>query len=229
MLWRSGHDPRKHHVRSQALQQLGSHSRHTVEPRQAAERTMLLAPRDDSLGEGRPDSGETRDFRHVGAIEVDALAGKERSREPGGLPRGGGEPSGGRSIHGHESHVAGRRGLGGSERQSHTRAGEGEQGEQEGGAAVVHARTLTARPPARVVRSTRVSPKDCGLRERGRRNAEGGTQKRSLVPDARSWVPRSAFRIPRFYRTRATATSPTTCSDAALTLSMVSSVVCQYG
>src|SRR6185437_10999856 len=32
-----------------------------------------------------------------------------------------------------------------------------------------------------------------------------------------------------FYLTRATATSPTTCNEAADTLSIVSSVVCQYG
>src|SRR5256886_17610095 len=43
-----------------------------------------------------------------------------------------------RRINRHESHVAGRRGFGGGERQSHTRAREGEEGEQQRGAAVVH-------------------------------------------------------------------------------------------
>ncbi len=41
-------------------------------------------------------------------------------------------------------------------------------------------------------------------------------------------TPHSAYRTPHWgYRTNATATSPTTLSDAALTLSIVSSVVCQ--
>ena len=41
-------------------------------------------------------------------------------------------------------------------------------------------------------------------------------------------IPHSAFRIPHWgYRTSATATSPTIWSDAALSLSIVSSVVCQ--
>src|SRR5947208_2349413 len=65
---RLGHHPRKYHVSPQALEQLRAHAGHTVEPRQRAERTMLLAPRDDPLREGRADSWETRDLRHVGAM-----------------------------------------------------------------------------------------------------------------------------------------------------------------
>ncbi len=99
---------------------------------------MAFTPGDDALRKSRPDAGETCDLRHVGAVEVDALAGQERSREPGGLPRGRGEPARGRRIHGHQSHVAGRRGFGGGERQSHTRAREGEEGEQEGGFPIIH-------------------------------------------------------------------------------------------
>src|SRR2546430_15282387 len=72
-----------------------------------------------------------------------------------------------RRINRHESHVAGRRGFGGGERQSHTRAREGEEGEQEGGAAGVHACTLTGRPRAGGARSTRVAPGECRGRERG--------------------------------------------------------------
>ena len=198
MLWRSGHDPRKHHVRSQALEQLGSHSRHTVEPRQPAERTMLLAPSDDSLSEGGPDSREPCDLRHVGAVEVDAFTGQERSREPGGLPRGGGEPSRGRRIHGHESHVAGRRGLRGGERQSRARAREGEKGEQQRSAAVVHADTVTTRPRAFVIRFMRASPRNCGSRVRnvewGMRNVSGDVAAQ-LDLSFQFRIPHSTFRI----------------------------------
>src|SRR5439155_1323013 len=74
----SWHRPRKHDVGSERLKQLRTHPRHTVEPRQPAERTVLLAPRDDPLRERGPDSRETRDLRHVGAVEVDALTGEQR-------------------------------------------------------------------------------------------------------------------------------------------------------
>src|SRR5437667_12463365 len=226
----SRHRPRKDDVGSQRLDELRADSGHTVEPRQAAEQTMLLAPGDDALREGGPDAGETCDLRHVGAVEVDALAGQERSREPGGLPRGRGEPARGRGIHGHKSHVAGRRGFGGGERQSHTRAREGEEGEQEGGAAVVHGGTLAVRRQECGTRSTRSAPKERGSRVRngecGVRNVSGSVAARL---DLSFSIPHSALRIPHCYRTNATATSPTTWSDAALTLSIVSSVVCQYG
>src|SRR5439155_20519202 len=119
----SWHRPRKHDVGSERLKQLRTHPRHTVEPRQPAERTVLLAPRDDPLRERGPDSRETRDLRHVGAVEVDALTGEQRPRQPGGGPGRGGEPSR-RRVYGHQPHVAGRRGRGGGEGQTHTRAGE---------------------------------------------------------------------------------------------------------
>src|SRR5207249_2601010 len=76
--------------------ELRAGSRHTVEPRQAAEQTRRLAPGDGALREGGRDGGEGCELRHVGAVEVDALAGQERSRERGGLPRGRGEPARGR-------------------------------------------------------------------------------------------------------------------------------------
>ena len=100
---------------------------------------MLLTPADDPLSEGWPDSWEARDLRHVGAVEVDPLTGEERSREPGGVPGRGAEPTGGWRVRGDELHVARRGGLGGGERQSHSRACEREEGEQQGGAAVIHA------------------------------------------------------------------------------------------
>ena len=130
---------------------------------------MLLTPRDDPLRERGADTGETCDLRHVGAVEVDALTRQERSREPGGFPRGGGEPARGRRIHGHESHVAGRRRFGGGERQSHTRAREGEEGEQEGGFAIIHVLTLADRRPAGGIRLMHGAPKEGGTRkvERG--------------------------------------------------------------
>jgi len=86
---------------------------------------MLITPIDDPLCESGPDSWQARDLRHVGAVEVDPLPREERSREPRGGPGGGAEPTGGRRIHGDEPHVARRGGLGGGERQSHTRAREG--------------------------------------------------------------------------------------------------------
>src|SRR5947208_14748194 len=122
----SWHRPRKHDVGSERLKQLRTHPRHTVEPRQAAERTVLLPPRDDPLRERGPDSRETRDLRHVSAVEVDALTGEQRPRQPGGGPGGGGEPSGGR-VHGHQPHVAGRRGRGGREGQPDGCSSEGQE------------------------------------------------------------------------------------------------------
>src|SRR5439155_17135723 len=164
------HRPRKHDVGSERLKQLRTHPRDTVEPRQPAERTVLLPPRDDPLRERGPDSRETRDLRHVGAVEVDALTGEQRPRQPGGGPGGGGEPSR-RRVYGHQPHVAGRRGRGGGEGQTHTRAGEREQGEQQRGATVVHDRTLAVPLPGNGIRSTRGAPEECETRklERGTR------------------------------------------------------------
>ena len=71
-------------------------------------------------------------------FEVDPLAGEERPREPGGAPCRGGEPAGRRRVHGHKPHVARRCGRGGRERQAHGRAREREEGEQEGGPAIIH-------------------------------------------------------------------------------------------
>jgi len=53
-------------------------------------------------------------------------------------------------------------------------------------------------------------------------------RKRRGAPRPLTSIPHSALRIPHWgYRTSATATSPTIWSDAALSLSIVSSVVCQ--
>src|SRR5882724_5258641 len=154
---------------------------------------MLIAPIDDPLRECGPDSRQARDLRHVGAIEVDPLTGEERSREPGSVPGGGAEPTGGRRVDGDELHVARRGGPGGGERQSHTRARECEEGEQEGGFAIVHASTLADRLLTRGIRLTHGAPA-----KRGSRNAEGGTEERLFVMDGRPSVPRSHFRAPRF-------------------------------
>src|SRR6266550_4853274 len=220
---KSRHHPRKHDVGSERFDQLRAHARYAVEPRQAAEGTMLVAPADDPLCKGRADSRETRDLRHVGAVEVDPLTGQKRPRQPGGVARRGGEPSGGRCIHRHELHVTGRRGFGRRERQSHARAGEREEGEQEGGFAIIHDCTLTARQPPHETRFTPATPEN-----RHCTSAEYHWKRRGARRPLTS-IPHSALRIPHCYRTNATATSPTTCSDAALTLSIVSSVVCQYG
>src|SRR5207245_5297109 len=69
--------------------------------------------------------------------------------------------------------------------------------------------------------SVQSAPKGCGvtIADCGTRIAEWQWE---VVLQIRN--PKSAIRN---YRTRATATSPTICSDAALNLSIVSSVVCQ--
>ena len=151
---------------------------------------MLVAPVDDPLREGGPDAWETRDLRHVGAVEVDALTGEERPGEAGGVPRGGAEPTGGRRVHGHEPHVARRRGRGGGERQPYTRAREREQGEQEGGFAIIHASTLADRLLTRSIRFTHGAPG-----KRGSRNAERGIEERLSVVDGRPSV--TLFPLPR--------------------------------
>src|SRR4029077_837723 len=80
----SRHHPRKHDVGSERLEEFRTDTRDAVESRKPAKGTVLLAPGDDALRERRTDSGEARDLRHVGSVEVDALPWQERAREPGG-------------------------------------------------------------------------------------------------------------------------------------------------
>src|SRR5256885_1899931 len=66
---RRGRDhPRKHHVRSQGLEQARTDPGHAVEPRQTAKQTVPLTPSDDALRERRSDPRQPRDLRHVGAV-----------------------------------------------------------------------------------------------------------------------------------------------------------------
>jgi hypothetical protein len=48
---------------------------------EAAKWAVFGSPRHDALGERGTDAGETCDVAHVGVIEVDPLAGKERAGE----------------------------------------------------------------------------------------------------------------------------------------------------
>src|SRR5207237_5492076 len=109
------------------------------EPRQPSERAVLLAPRDDALGEGRPDPRQPRDLRHVGAVEVDPFAGEERACEPGGRTRRRAQAAGGRSVAADGADVSGRGRRGRRERTTYARASEGEEGGEEGGCAILHA------------------------------------------------------------------------------------------
>jgi len=70
---------------------------------------MLRAPGDDSLRQGRSDPRQPCDLAHVGAVHIDALTGKERTRELSGAARSltQGGAAGGRG--GLKLNVAGRR------------------------------------------------------------------------------------------------------------------------
>src|SRR5690242_971329 len=151
----SRQDPRKHDVGSQRFDQFWTDPRHAVEPRHATERPMLLAPRDDALRERGTDPGQACDLGHVGAIEIHALAGEERAREPRSGARSGAQGARGRRVDAHELHVAGRGGPRGRQREAHASAGEGEEREQEGGTAVVHDRILSPATCRTGIRFTR--------------------------------------------------------------------------
>src|SRR2546422_5665089 len=49
--------------------------------------TVRRTPRDDPLRQRRTDARQPRDLDHVRAIEIDALAGEQRAREPLRLTR----------------------------------------------------------------------------------------------------------------------------------------------
>src|SRR5690349_4736416 len=130
--------PRKHDVGSERLEEFRTDTRHAVEARKPTERAVLLAPRDDALRERRADPRQPRDLRHVGAVEVDALARQERAREPRGAAGGGPEPAGGRRVDRDEPHITRRGYRGWREREPHAGAGKRERCEQEGSTAVIH-------------------------------------------------------------------------------------------
>src|SRR5207247_3922163 len=116
---------------------------------------------------GRPDARQARDLRHVRAVEIDALPGEEWARQARGGPGGVTQTTARRRVDGDQAHVSGcRRRLGG---EGVPRAGarEGEEREEEGGAAVVHDCRLTARPPTYGIRSTRGAPENCRAVEGG--------------------------------------------------------------
>jgi hypothetical protein len=99
---------------------------------------VLRAPGDDALRQCRTDAWQTRDLAHVGAIEIDALAGKERTGELCGLASGLAQT--GRTRRGTrlELDVAGSSRGSRRENEANTGAREREAGEHEGGAAVIH-------------------------------------------------------------------------------------------
>src|SRR5213593_3790771 len=146
---RRGRDhPRKHHVRSQGLEQARTDPGHAVEPRQTAKQTVLLTPSDDALRERRSEARQPGSGAGGGAQRGVAVRG---------------------CVDGDEPHVARRGGGGRRQRIADPGTRQGQQRKQESGTAVVHGRTLTDRPLARGTRSTRGAPKnrsrcDCGLR-----------------------------------------------------------------
>src|SRR6266705_3131707 len=73
--------------RPDCVQQFRTNSRHAVEPLETPERAVLGAPSDDALRERRSDARQTRDLRHVGPVQIDSLAGRERAGETRGAPR----------------------------------------------------------------------------------------------------------------------------------------------
>src|SRR2546425_4191111 len=176
---RRGRDhPRKHHVRSQGLEQARTGPGHAVEPRQTAKQTVLLTPSDDALRERRSDPRQPRDLRHVGAVEVDPLTGEERARQPGSGAGGGAQRGVAMRgcVDGDEPHVARRGGGGRRQRIADPGTRQGQQRKQESGTAVVHVRTLTAPPLARGTRCMHAAPQECGAREHGTRESKRGTE-----------------------------------------------------
>src|SRR5438034_397248 len=136
---RRGRDhPRKHHVRSQGLEQARTDPGHAVEPRQTAKQTVLLTPSDDALRERRSDPRQPRDLRHVGAVEVDPFTGEERARQPGSGAGGGAQR--GVAVRGcvdrDEPHVARRGGGGRRQRIADPGTRQGQQRKQESGSTV---------------------------------------------------------------------------------------------
>src|SRR3989442_739253 len=161
---RRGRDhPRKHHVRSQGLEQARTDPGHAVEPRQTAKQTVLLTPSDDALRERRSDPRQPRDLRHVGAVEVDPFTGEERARQPGS-GAGGGAQRGVAvrgCVDGDEPHVARRGGGGRRQRIADPGTRQGQQRKQESGTAGGPGGTLTVRP----------RPAGSVIRPRRRKNA----------------------------------------------------------
>src|SRR5207248_8351785 len=113
---------------SERLDQLRAHAGDAVEPRKPAEQTVLLAPRDDALGEGGTDAWQACDLRHVGAVEVDPLAREERACQAGGRARRRAQAArtGGRCVASDQANVARCRRGGGRERKTNARTGKGE-------------------------------------------------------------------------------------------------------
>jgi len=131
--------PRKLHVRAQRFDEPRADAGHAVKTGETAKRAVLVSPRDDPLRQRGADAGQSRDLRHVGAIEVDALAREQRAGEARGRAGGFPQPAGWRRVDRGELHVARRCGGRGSERIADPGAGQREAGEEQCGVTVVHA------------------------------------------------------------------------------------------
>src|SRR5580765_12883 len=106
------------------VQQFRTNSRYTIEAGEGAKETVLGAPGDDALRQRRSDARQTSDFRHVGAVQIDSLTGRERI----------GPGRAGRRL---ELHVAGRRLGRGGEEEADAGAGQGKRGQEKSGTFVV--------------------------------------------------------------------------------------------
>src|SRR6266487_1420606 len=128
----------KNDMPADGVEQMWADARDAVEPFQAPERPVLGTPIRDALRQRRPHARQTRDLRHVGAVEIDPLAGSEGTSELRGAARRlaqvGPAGRGGRL----ELNVAGRRIGRGRKEKTHAGTGEGQRGEKESGAAIVH-------------------------------------------------------------------------------------------
>ncbi|HEX9346708.1 MAG TPA: hypothetical protein VF919_03985, partial [Gemmatimonadales bacterium] len=135
-----GRNPRKRHERLDGIEQFRTDTRHAVEPAEAAKWTVFGAPRDDSLRERRSDPGQACDLAHVGPIDVNALAGKQRARQLGGASRRLAQATrrndGGRL----KSNVTGWIAWRGRQYKSNSGACQGQACQQERGAFVIHSR-----------------------------------------------------------------------------------------
>jgi hypothetical protein len=99
---------------------------------------MLGPPICDALRERGPHARQSRDLHHVGAVEIDALAGKERAGQLGGATRRLLQPRTARRGRRLEADVA-RRGRGrGRKEVADAGTGESESGKEKGSTAVIH-------------------------------------------------------------------------------------------
>lgn len=140
--------PRKSDETTHPLEEPGANPGYAVEAFEAAKRTVFGPPGDNSLRERGTNAGETRDFRHIGLVEVDALAGQEGAGEAFSRLRALREGVLGGRVDRREPHIPGRGGVlthAGRQAEADPGADEGQGTEQERGAAVVHAGRVAAR------------------------------------------------------------------------------------